>query len=188
MRGYFGIGIDGANKPGNVGNLVRTAHAFGASFAFVVHPAIRERKWETGLDGFADTAKSTDSLPFYVYESPDLIDRPAGCRFIGIELDENAVALPVFPHPTRAVYVLGSERFGLSAAMKAVCDDLVCIPTQFSLNVATAGAVVMYDRARVLGGFGNRPIMPGTRPAPRSDHVHGGPIQRKIRKKALQKD
>ena len=188
MRGYFGIGIDGANKPGNVGNLVRTAHAFGASFAFVVHPALRDRKHEAGLNDFADTAKSADALPFYIYDGPDQIERPSGCRFVGVELDDRAVALPVFRHPTRAVYVLGSERFGLSPAMKEACDDVVCIPTQFSLNVATAGAVVMYDRVRVLGGFGDRPIMPGAKPEARPDHVHGGPVQRKLRKKAVKQE
>ena len=36
MRGYFGIGVEGINKPFNVGNLFRSAHAFGASFVFTL--------------------------------------------------------------------------------------------------------------------------------------------------------
>ena len=36
MRGYFGIGVEGINKPFNVGNLFRSAHAFGVSFVFTV--------------------------------------------------------------------------------------------------------------------------------------------------------
>ena len=36
MRGYFGIGVEGINKPFNVGNLFRSANAFDASFVFTV--------------------------------------------------------------------------------------------------------------------------------------------------------
>ena len=36
MRGYFGIGAEGISKPMNLGNLIRSAHAFGASFVFLV--------------------------------------------------------------------------------------------------------------------------------------------------------
>ena len=39
MRGYFGIGVEGISKPMNLGNLLRSAHAFGASFFFTVSPA-----------------------------------------------------------------------------------------------------------------------------------------------------
>lgn len=40
MRGYFGIGVEGISKSMNVGNLIHSAHAFGASFVFTVdaHP------------------------------------------------------------------------------------------------------------------------------------------------------
>ena len=34
MRGYFGFGAEGISKPMNMGNLVRSAHAFGAKFIF----------------------------------------------------------------------------------------------------------------------------------------------------------
>ncbi|MEE8144119.1 MAG: TrmH family RNA methyltransferase, partial [Kiloniellales bacterium] len=34
MRGYFAIGVEGISKPMNLGNLLRSAHAFGASFFF----------------------------------------------------------------------------------------------------------------------------------------------------------
>ena len=39
MRGYFGIGVEGISKPMNLGAILRTAHAFRASFAFAIqHP------------------------------------------------------------------------------------------------------------------------------------------------------
>ena len=36
MRGYFGIGAEGISKPMNLGNLIRSAHAFDASLVFLV--------------------------------------------------------------------------------------------------------------------------------------------------------
>jgi tRNA G18 (ribose-2'-O)-methylase SpoU len=34
LRGYFGMGVLGISKAMNVGSLLRSAHAFGASFVF----------------------------------------------------------------------------------------------------------------------------------------------------------
>ena len=65
-------------------------------------------------------------------------------------------------HPLRAAYVLGPERGVLTPELAARCQHLVRIPAAFSLNVATAGAIVMYDRLRSLGPFASRPC-PGRR-------------------------
>jgi tRNA G18 (ribose-2'-O)-methylase SpoU len=35
-RGYFAIGAEAISKPVNLGNLLRSAHAFGASFVFTI--------------------------------------------------------------------------------------------------------------------------------------------------------
>nr|WP_313980611.1 hypothetical protein [Iodidimonas nitroreducens] len=34
MRGYFAIGIERPSKVGNIGNLIRTAHALGRLMSF----------------------------------------------------------------------------------------------------------------------------------------------------------
>ena len=39
MRGYFGVGVEGVSKPFNIGNLMRSAHAFGAGFVFTIAAA-----------------------------------------------------------------------------------------------------------------------------------------------------
>ena len=89
----------------------------------------------------------------------------SGCRLVGIELVEDAIELPAFAHPIQAAYVLGPERGVLSPELIARCAHLVRIPTAFSLNVATAGAIVMYDRLRSLGRFGSRrPVATGGAP------------------------
>lgn len=153
MRGYFGIGAERISKPLNLGNLVRSAHAFGASFVFTIgaHPR--------AYDFFADTSKSSTHLPFYHWESVEEMRLPQDCQLVGIELMAESKDLPSFRHPTRAAYVLGPELGALSAGLIARCDHLVRIPTEFCINVAMAGAIVMYDRARTLGRFAPRPMM-----------------------------
>jgi tRNA G18 (ribose-2'-O)-methylase SpoU len=83
---------------------------------------------------------------------------PEDCRLVGIEIMEESVDLPSFRHPVRAAYVLGPELGALSPELVARCDHLIRIPTQFSINVAMAGAIVMYDRIRSLGRFAPRPL------------------------------
>jgi tRNA G18 (ribose-2'-O)-methylase SpoU len=175
-RGYFAIGVEGISKAVNLGNLLRSAHGFGASFVFTIGADPR------ALETRADTSKAGSHLPLYHWANVAELDLPQGCRLVGIELLDEAVDLPSFAHPAQAAYVLGRERGRLSPELIARCHHLVRIPTAFSLNVATAGAIVMYDRVRSLGRFAARPVAAGGGAETRAPHVQGGP--RKRRRKA----
>jgi tRNA G18 (ribose-2'-O)-methylase SpoU len=150
MRGYFAIGAERISKPMNFGNLLRSAHAFGAKFFFTigVHPRALEAK--------SDTSKAAFHLPVYHWTTPEEITLPMKCKLVGIELIEGAIDLPSFRHPLHAAYVLGPELGTLSDALLSRCDHVIKIPTAFSINVAMAGAIVMYDRMRSLGPFRDR--------------------------------
>ena len=145
MRGYFGIGAEEISKPMNMGNIIRSGHAFGASFVFTVNAfySVRAAK--------SDTSKTPNHLPYYEWESVGDMAFPKGCQLVGIELTEDAIELPSFRHPLNAAYVLGPERGSLSGEMVAACDHVIKIPTAFCLNVQIAGAIVMYDRVKSLG-------------------------------------
>jgi tRNA G18 (ribose-2'-O)-methylase SpoU len=145
MRGYFGIGAEEMSKPMNLGALMRTAHAFGASFFFTI-------------------SRSFDHMPYYPYDTLDAMRLPKGCVLVGIELTDDAVELPRFQHPQAAAYVLGRERGSLSDELVSKCQHIVKIPTKFCINVGLAGALVMYDRLLAHGGYPARPIMPGGPP------------------------
>jgi len=173
MRGYFGIGIEGASKALNVGGLFRSAHAFGASFVFTIAAAYDEDE-----GGLADTSDTPGSLPFYAFPDVDSLALPKDCALVGVELLDHATELPSFRHPRRAAYVLGPERGALSEALVRRCAFMVKIPTAFSLNVGIAGALVMYDRLTSLGRFARRPLMPGGRNEPPPEHVFGDPVLR----------
>ncbi len=178
MRGYFGIGVEGISKAMNLGNLQRSAHAFGASFFFTVAPNIKEREVR-----LADTSKAQDHLPIYHFGSPAELTLPRRCMLVGIELTGEAIDLPSFRHPTAAAYVLGPERGSLSSELQARCDVIVKIPTRFCVNVGVAGAIVMYDRVLSLGRHAPRPQSSLQRPEPLAPHVHGKQIIRSKQKK-----
>jgi tRNA G18 (ribose-2'-O)-methylase SpoU len=173
MRGYFAIGVEGISKPMNLGNLLRSAHAFGASFFFTIAPAFDARQVKA-----SDTSDAARHLPLYTYDSLDDFTLPRGCSLVGVELTEDAVDLPSFRHPQAAAYVLGPERGALSPQMTARCQHLVRIPAKFCVNVGIAGALVMYDRMVSAGRFAGRPIRPGGQPEPLPEHVQGGPVSR----------
>ena len=174
MRGYFGIGIVGASKSMNVGSLFRTAHAFGASFVFTVG-ATYVRRAGRG----ADTSNAPDQVPFYEFPDGESLILPQGTELVGVEIVDEATELPSFRHPRQAAYVLGAERVSLPSALLARCDHMVRIPTRFSINVALAGAIIMYDRTISLGRFARRPLTPGGVPEPVPEHVFGNPRFRK---------
>lgn len=178
MRGYFGIGVEGISKPMNLGNLLRSAHAFGASFFFTVSPKFNAREVAQ-----SDTSNAVDHVPLYTFSSVEEMMLPRRCALVGIEFTEESHDLPSFRHPTAAAYVLGPERGSLSPEMVARCTAVVKIPTQFCVNVGVAGAIVMYDRSISQGRFARRPInarAPAEAPAA---HVHGRQVIRSERRK-----
>jgi len=176
MRGYFAVGVDGISKPMNLGNLLRIAHAFDASFFFSIDAQVSLKEAQS------DTSNAEGTIPVYDFASAAEFRLPTGCRLVGVEITDDAVELPRFRHPLRAAYVFGAERMSLSADVLSRCDFVVKIPTRFSINVGMAGAIVLYDRLISCGGYGERPIAPGRKPPdipPR--HTWGAPILR-IRK------
>jgi tRNA G18 (ribose-2'-O)-methylase SpoU len=154
-RGYFAIGAERISKALNLGNIMRSAHGFGASFTFTIGATYQ------ALEARADTSKGQAHVPHHNWADVENLALPAGCKLVGVELLDDAIDLPSFRHPLRAAYVLGPERGSLSEPLLARCDHVVRIPTSFCINVAMAGAIVMYDRVRCLAPFGARPVREG---------------------------
>jgi tRNA G18 (ribose-2'-O)-methylase SpoU len=154
-RGYFAIGAERMSKALNLGNLMRSAHGFGASFTFTVGATYQ------ALEARADTSKGQWHIPHYNWTSVEEMVLPQGCKLVGVELLDDAIDLPSFRHPLRAAYVLGPEQGSLSPALVARCSYVVRIPTSFCVNVAMAGAIVMYDRVKSMARFADRPIREG---------------------------
>jgi tRNA G18 (ribose-2'-O)-methylase SpoU len=172
MKGYFAVGVEGVSKARNLGAVMRTAHAFGASFIFSINAEHRARElFQT------DTAKTALNLPYYAWDSLEEMILPKDCQIVGVELTDDAVELPSFRHPRAAAYVLGPERGNLSPDLLARCAHVVKIPTKFCVNLSVAAAITLYDRTLSLGGYPERPIMPGG-PKDAKTHVWGAPKKR----------
>lgn len=139
-KGFCGIGIQKGKNKFNYGTLFRTAQIFDADFIFIIGARFQYQG--------SDTMKSYRHIPSFSYT--DIVDfnshRPHDCKLIGIELLEEAILLANYKHHKSAVYLLGAEDHGLTNEAKAVCNEFVKIPGERSLNVATAGSIVLYDR------------------------------------------
>src|SRR5581483_2724268 len=88
-RGYFGLGVEGISKPMNLGAVLRTAHAFNASFAFAIGAT-----FDVAAVLASDTSVAFNSLPLQLYDNVAAFTLPLGCRLIGIEITADAIDLP----------------------------------------------------------------------------------------------
>lgn len=156
MRGYFGMGVEGITKEANLGNLVRSAHAFGASFFFVIRPEL-----DVHAVRVSDTSGAFDHMPLYVWNSVEEMDLPKGCQLVAVELTKDSIELPSFRHPVRAAYVLGPEMGDVSPELMEKAAHVIKIPMKFCVNVGVAGALAMYDRTISMGKFAERPVKAG---------------------------
>ena len=139
-RGYFGIGLENSKHPVNLGSLWRTAYNMQANFIFTINQRYKSQK--------SDTVKAWRHLPFYEYQTVEQFQQsiPRECNIVGVEITAGAHSLFNFVHPERAIYLLGPEDGSISPTAQKFCHSIVYIPTNLCMNVANAGAIVMYDR------------------------------------------
>lgn len=142
-RGFFGVAVLNPRHQNNVGGLWRAAHNFHADWLATVGARYRKRE-------AADTTHAALSIPLWEFESLDeLADKaPLGCKLIGVE-QGGGPTLDVFVHPDRALYIFGNEANGLPSKVQTQwCHDVVTVGTasEFPLNVATCGGIVMHHR------------------------------------------
>ena len=139
-NGFYGIGIMHSYHQDNIGTLWRSAFIMGASFIFTV-----DKKYKPQC---SDVTKAWTKIPLYHYPTlKDLQNNiPYSAPLVGVELTDEAIELDSFEHPPRAIYLLGNEQCGLPPAALDICHSIVKLPGHFSLNVATAGSILMYDR------------------------------------------
>jgi len=121
--------------PGNVGTLIRTADAFGASVELAEGSAD-----PTGPKALRASAGAVFRVPVGAVEGR----RVGLVAHGGRPLSEVELAGPT-------VFVLGSERDGLPEDVAEACAELATIeapgPAE-SLNVAAAGAIALYEWSR----------------------------------------
>lgn len=139
--------LHNVGKKNNVGDILRTAAAFGVLDVFIVG---MRKLMMYGSHG------SAHNLRFHSCSTLDdaarFLREERGYTIAGIEISDEAE--PVGKHPFRGptAFMLGNEGQGLSTTQRRVCDHMVYIPqysaATASLNVNAACAIVLEHYAR----------------------------------------
>ena len=149
--------LDGIEDPRNLGAILRTADAVGATGAIIPeHRAAR-------LTGVVEktAAGATAHLPIArVANISAAIDQIKAANIWTVGLDA-AAKMSYLDYDFRApvALVLGAEGGGLHPKVKAHCDILISLPMRghvASLNVSVAAAVVAYEVLRQRGNGSNK--------------------------------
>lgn len=149
--------FDRPTSPGNIGTLIRSADAFGASGVIVTGHAAdvydpKSVRASTGSLFAVPVVRLPSHRPVLEWVEAIRADG-IDVRLVGTDEKARAEAAEYdFAQPT--VVLIGNETTGLSSAWRAACDHLVRIPmagTASSLNAAVAGSIVLYESARQRG-------------------------------------
>jgi 23S rRNA (guanosine2251-2'-O)-methyltransferase len=141
--------LDEVEDPQNVGAILRTADAAGAT------GVVRQTRRAAPLDGAVGKASAGAvhhvRIATVVNIARSLEDlKKAGVWTLGLDADAK---MPYYEWdltlPT--ALVLGAEGHGLRRLVRERCDQVVCIPMQGhvgSLNVSAAAAIVLFEAVR----------------------------------------
>lgn len=150
--------LDHLQDPGNLGSILRSAEAFGASA--VVIPK-RRAALPTGTV-LKTSAGAAERIP--ILSTPNLLCaldslEPEG--FWSVAMDPGAgEPLDGKPLPARMALVVGSEGQGISRPVENRCDERRSIPmvgASGSLNASVAAAIAMYVWKRMIDKAGGAP-------------------------------
>ena len=141
--------------PHNVGMTVRLASCYGFKQVWYTGDRVQlelEAKKrlprEERMKGYKDVEILNYDRPFEQFYGLSHVGTP-----VAVEVRDNSERLDDFEHPPNGVYVFGPEDGSISQSILAQCHRFLIIPTRHCLNLATAVATVLYDRAKKLGEF-----------------------------------
>ena len=140
---------DGVSDPGNLGTIIRTLVAAGASGLVLGQGSVDLYNPKT----IRSTMASVFNLP--VYSGGDTVTvlkmlKNKGYKIVGTRMEE-AVLYTEADLTIPTVVVMGNEARGMSEQVTALCDGFVKIPIEGkieSLNVGVAAAIIAYEAHR----------------------------------------
>lgn len=146
--GALWVGLESVRDPGNLGTIIRTVDALGASGVILIGDTV---------DPFSlEAVRATMGSLFHVKlvkMSADAflaLRRGWGGRVTGTHLSATLDCRKLAADRP-AILLMGGEQAGLSERLAAACDDLVKIPmagAADSLNLAVATGIMLYEMKR----------------------------------------
>ena len=140
--------VEQVEKPHNLSAILRTCDAVGVLEA---HAVCRQGRLPT----FNSTAQGSQKwVPLRVHESIGgalATLKAQGFRLVGTHLGVEAVEYDACDYTGPTAFVLGAEKWGLSAEAAALVDQAVFIPMGGmvqSLNVSVAAATLLFEALR----------------------------------------
>lgn len=151
--GALVVVLAGIQDPGNLGTILRSAEAFGATGAILLSGAVS--RWNA--KAMRASAGSVFRLPALASSEGKAIQRlrEAGVRLLATSSHE-AEALGGCNLTGPVAILIGSEGAGLAPELAAQCDARVTIPCPGpveSLNAAVAASILLYEAARQRSGL-----------------------------------
>lgn len=140
--------LDGVQDPGNVGTVIRSAHAFGAGVMLSKGSAdLYNPKTVRGTMGSIFRASIAREG-----EATELIEAAKSAGFTTAAAVADGGILPTEMPVGKLLVAVGSEGAGLSEPVVSGCDLRVSIPSVAqSLNAAVAASILLYQaHLRVL--------------------------------------
>jgi len=142
----LGVALVAPQDPGNVGTILRTIDAVGASGLLLL---------DSGVDLYHPSAvrASMGALFWHPVASASFDEftqwtKQHGYHLYGTSAHASADYRSVAYSARPAILLLGSEREGLSAEQTAICEQVIRLPMKghvSSLNLAVAAGVMLYE-------------------------------------------
>lgn len=146
------IALDGIQDPRNLGAILRSAAAFGASGA-----VIPERR-AAGVTVAAWKVSAGAAARIPVARATNLVRalqdyKKAGLFVLGLDGDADVVLAESNLLDGPLVIVVGAEGAGLSRLVRETCDQIASIPISGateSLNASVAASIALYEASKAL--------------------------------------
>lgn len=146
--GDFYIIIEGVEKPGNLGTILRTAEGAGVNGVIVADPVIDL----FNPNVIRASTGTLFTLPVYRSRIELILTSLIKNNFTIVSVSPEAEELYFqYKYPTKIALVFGSEQYGLSSTSKKLSHQKVAIPmlgTADSLNLAMSSGILMYEIIR----------------------------------------
>lgn len=140
--------LDAVQDPGNLGTILRTAEAAGATAVWLGRGTVDPYNSKTVRSAMGSLFRLPVRRVDLFSAIPDL--RRRGVVVIGTHPRAKTLHFR-YKYPCRTAFLLGNEGRGVDPALGRLVDEEVCIPMPGgveSLNVSVTAAVLLYERLR----------------------------------------